>query len=104
MSIYGRLVGIEELDGMIRESADRILLETFRRRVCEGHRESRIREPVWMTEKIRMEIKRRREFNRRKRRGSEEDKEENWRRYRQQKEWVKTLIRRGKEEHEKMAK
>ena len=86
---------------MIRESADWVLLGTFRRRVCEGQRGSKFREPVWITEEIQIEIKRRREFNRRKRRGREENKEENWRRYRQQKEWVKTLIRREKEEHER---
>ena len=45
-----------------------------------------------------MEIKRTREYNRRKRGGREE---ENWRKYRQQKELAKQLIRREREEHER---
>ena len=54
-----------------------------------------------MTKEIRVEIKRRREYNIRKRRGRDEDVEEKWRKYRQQKELVKQLIRREREEQER---
>ena len=43
---YGRLVGDEELNSIIRENANRVLMVTFRRRVCEGHSGSQIKEPV----------------------------------------------------------
>lgn len=57
-------------------------------------------EPVWMTKEIRMEVKMKWEFNRRKRKGSVEDIEENQRSYSQHIECVKTLIRREKEKHD----
>ena len=44
--------------------------------MCEGRGGGRMVKPVWMTKEIRVEIKRRRGYNRRKRRGREEDMEE----------------------------
>ena len=54
-----------------------------------------------MMKDIRMEIRRKRENNKRKHRESEKDVEENWRRHRQQKELVKQLIRRERGKHER---
>ena len=76
---YGMLVGVEEYGTIIRESADKVLQGTFRRRVCERHNKCKMLQQV-DNRRIGMEKNKRREFNRRKRRGSVVGMEENLRR------------------------
>ena len=59
----GTLLGVEEYDLLIRSCAD----ETMERKVKRTCEDNRTREPIWMTEEIRCEIKNRRELNRRQR-------------------------------------
>ena len=68
-------MSVEAYYDMIGDSAERVLQGTFRRRVCEGRGGGKMVEPVWMTKEIRVEIRMRREYNRRKRRVREEDVE-----------------------------
>ena len=82
-----------EMTKCIRESAEKILKKSYRRKVGKAEGERRV-ERKWMNEEIRGEIKKRREINRRKR--NCEDLRERMRlekEYRIQKWRVQDLVR-----------
>ena len=91
--------GVEKYDSLISNCAEETLQKTFRRNVCGGIKTS---EPIWMTEGLRREIKKRKNMIKRQRNCKIEDREENWRLYIQQKRLVKQMIRDELAKHEKM--
>ena len=72
------MLGVEKYDSLIRNCAEETLQKTFRRNVYGGIKTS---EPIWMTERLRREIKNRKNMNKRQRNCKIEDREENWRLY-----------------------
>ena len=90
-------MNIVRLESIIRGKADSILKKNFKRRTeKEGGRV----EPIWITEDIRMSIRKRREYNRAKRLGDEETKRHFEILYWEQKRKVQREIKERKNEHE----
>lgn len=86
-------VDVIEFENVVKEKAEECLNRKVRRRV--GGRKKRV-EPPWMNDKIRREIKWRRELNRRRRRTEGEERDRYWKQYKDQKEKVKKYVREEK--------
>ena len=81
-------VTVSKINDVIKRVADEHLKVKYRRKTCQvGKKE----EPPWMNEEIRREIAKRRRLNKLYRNG-EENREQRWIEYREQKEKVKRMI------------
>ena len=90
-------LNIVRLESIIRGKADSILKKNFKRRTEKGS--GRV-EPIWITEEIRISIKKRREYNRAKRLGDEETRRHFEILYWEQKRKVQKEVKERKNEHE----
>ena len=88
---------VEKIDSIIKETADLTLLQTFKKREI---KKKGITEPKWMNWDIKAGIKKRKEYNRKKRRGNNENREIFERLYWEQKREVKELIYQSKKTYE----
>ena len=89
----------EELNQMMKEAADKTLKAVYKRRVLDMER---IKEPPWITEEIREEIKKRKELNRKRRRMKKQPESETlYEEYKLQKQKVKLLVKKAITESEK---
>ena len=90
---------ITEVNATIKEVADKHLKKKYRRKITDEAQ--KIKEPPWMNETIRKEIKKRKELNRTRRNETiEERKREHWTNYLEQKKKVQSLIKEEIYKHE----
>ena len=82
---------IMELNELIRDSAERTLQKSYKKRTDQ---ENEISEPPWMNEEIRKQIELRKKLNRKHRKAKiEEEKTKTWCDYKKQKLKCKTLVK-----------
>ena len=91
-------IDIQGIEKIIMSNANTVLKRKYV--VCkkgEGQQE-----PVWLTREIKSEIRKRREYNRMKRRGSPEERDRYWILYRHQKEKGKLMVAESKANYERV--
>ena len=99
--LINKAESIEEIEDRMKKLADKSMKRILK--IREDTTNVNIKEPIWVNNSIRNEIKKRRLYNRQKRITNEDNtREEMEVRYREQKTKVQIMVKEAKENHERM--